>query len=69
MNYKIGLERYFMKLKRLHNYFRAIGYNDTRKILPLVAVSVLITFFELAAIGIIFPIIQAFIDFESFSSG
>ncbi len=58
-----------MNLKRLREYLGVIGYDDKRKVLPILLISALVALTEIAAIGIIFPIIQAFVDFEAFSEG
>ena len=57
-----------MYLKQLPEYLRTIGYYKLGKILPLLAVSFLITASELLSIILIFPIIQAFLDFNAFST-
>ncbi len=57
-----------MYLKQLPEYLRAIGYDKPSKFVPLLAISFLITASELLSIILIFPIIQAFLDFEAFSS-
>lgn len=56
-----------MYLKRLPEYLRTIGYYKPGKVFPLLAVSFLITSSEVLSIVLIFPIIQAFLDFNAFS--
>ncbi|HBR68363.1 MAG TPA: hypothetical protein DEA55_03200 [Rhodospirillaceae bacterium] len=58
-----------MYLKRLPEYLETIGYARPSKIIPLVGMSLLITLTELFSIVIIFPIIQAFLDFDAFAAG
>lgn len=58
-----------MYLKRLPEYLETIGYRKPSKYLPLVMVSLFITFTELLSIVLIFPIIQAFLDFNAFATG
>lgn len=57
-----------MYLRQLPEYLTTIGYRPS-KLVPLLAVSLLITLTELLSIVLIFPIIQAFLDFDAFSSG
>ena len=58
-----------MYLKRLPEYLKVIGYHKSAKFLPLCAVSLLITLTDLFSIVLIFPIIQAFLDYDSFAAG
>lgn len=58
-----------MYLKQLPEYLQTIGYNKSLKLIPLVAISLIITFTELLSIVLVFPIIQAFLDFKAFTDG
>lgn len=58
-----------MYLKRLPEYLKEIGYARPSRIIPLLGVSLLITMTELFSVVIIFPIIQAFLDFNAFAAG
>lgn len=57
-----------MYLKQLPEYLRTIGYNKPSKYIQLLAISFFISISELFSIILMFPIIQAFLDFEAFSS-
>ena len=56
-----------MYLRQLSEYLEAIGYNKASKLVPLCALSLLVTVMELLSIILIFPIIQAFLDFDAFA--
>lgn len=58
-----------MYLKQLPEYLKTIHYNRPSKFLPLCVVSLIITLMELLSIVLIFPIIQAFLDFNAFANG
>jgi ABC-type bacteriocin/lantibiotic exporter with double-glycine peptidase domain len=55
-----------MTLKQWRDYLNQIGYMKAGKILPLLALNLLVTVSELLSIVLIFPIIQAFLNYDEF---
>jgi len=55
-------------IKYFVQYLKAIGYQKPSKLFPLVSITLLISMLELCNVGLIFPIIQAFVNADHFQS-
>ena len=56
-------------MKKIIPYLRATGYRELRNIVPPVFITLTISIMELLNLGLIYPIIQFFVDKKGFSEG